>query len=92
MSGTNEMLRVVSYLYVQICTSALFHMLAPTCYGSGLPSSGSFWIRLSYVNLYGGLSYNVVKWPVCRSVGMVQICALCWVFILRLIVHGTNIK
>jgi hypothetical protein len=55
----------------QICTTALFHMLAPTCFGSSLPSSGSFWIRLSYVkntDWYGGLSYNVVKWPVCRSV------------------------
>jgi hypothetical protein len=46
-------------------------MLAPTCFGSSLPSLGSFWIRLSYVkntDRYGGLSYNVVKWPVCRSV------------------------
>jgi hypothetical protein len=23
------------------------YMLAPTCFGSSLPSSGSFWIRLS---------------------------------------------
>jgi hypothetical protein len=55
----------------QIYTTALFHMLAPTCFGSSLPSSGSFWIRLSYVKnteRYGGLSYSVVKWPVCRSV------------------------
>jgi hypothetical protein len=55
----------------QICTTALFHMLAPTCFGSSLPSSGSFWIRLSYMkntDRYGGLSYNVVKWPVCRGV------------------------
>jgi hypothetical protein len=35
----------------QICTTALFYMLAPTCFGSGLPSSGSFWIRLSYVKI-----------------------------------------
>jgi hypothetical protein len=35
----------------QICTSALFYMLAPTCFGSSLPSSGSFWIRLSYVKI-----------------------------------------
>jgi hypothetical protein len=55
----------------QICTTALFQMLAPTCFDSSLPPSGNFWIRLSYVkntDRYGGLSYNVVKWPVCRSV------------------------
>jgi hypothetical protein len=27
------------------------YMLAPTCFGSSLPSSGSFWIRLSYVKI-----------------------------------------
>jgi hypothetical protein len=27
------------------------NMLAPTCFGSSLPSSGSFWIRLSYVKI-----------------------------------------
>jgi hypothetical protein len=46
-------------------------MLAATCFGSSLPSSGSSWIRLGYVkntDRYGGLSYNVIKWPVCRSV------------------------
>jgi hypothetical protein len=32
----------------QIYTTVLFHMLAPTCFGSSLPSSGSFWIRLSW--------------------------------------------
>jgi hypothetical protein len=26
-------------------------MLDPTCFGSRLPSSGSFWIRLSYVKI-----------------------------------------
>jgi hypothetical protein len=31
----------------QICTTALFHMLAPTCFGSSLSSSGSFCIRVS---------------------------------------------
>jgi hypothetical protein len=35
----------------QICTTALFYMLAPTCFGSSLPSSGSFWISLSYVKI-----------------------------------------
>jgi hypothetical protein len=28
--------------YAQICTTALYYMLAPTCFGSSLPSSGSF--------------------------------------------------
>jgi hypothetical protein len=27
------------------------YTLAPTCSGSSLPSSGSFWIRLSYVKI-----------------------------------------
>jgi hypothetical protein len=51
----------------QICTTALFYMLAPTCFDSSLPSSGSFWIREN-TDRYGGLSYNVVKWPVCHCV------------------------
>jgi hypothetical protein len=32
----------------QICTTALFYMLAPTFFGSSVPSSGSFWIRPSW--------------------------------------------
>jgi hypothetical protein len=35
----------------QTCTTALFHMLVPTCFGSSMPSSGSFWIRLNYVKI-----------------------------------------
>jgi hypothetical protein len=35
----------------QICTTALFRMLAPTCFGCSLASSESFWIRLSYVKI-----------------------------------------
>jgi hypothetical protein len=35
----------------QIYTTALFHMLAPTYFGSSLPSSGSFWIRLRHILL-----------------------------------------
>jgi hypothetical protein len=47
----------------QIFATALFHMLASTYFGSSLPSSGIFWIRLSYTkntDRYGGLSkiYN----------------------------------
>jgi hypothetical protein len=28
--------------YALICTTSLFYILAPTCFGSSLPSSGSF--------------------------------------------------
>jgi hypothetical protein len=55
----------------QICTTALFYMLAPTCFGSSLSSSPSFWIRLSYVKIQVDMVvYHImlVKWTVCRSV------------------------
>jgi hypothetical protein len=40
------------------------YMLAPTCFGSSLPSSGSFWIRLELrenTDRYGGviMSFNL---------------------------------
>jgi hypothetical protein len=58
--------------YALIFTTALFYTLAPTCFGSSLPSSGSFWIRLSYSYVKIQIDivvYNsVVKCPVCRSV------------------------
>jgi hypothetical protein len=57
--------------YAQICTTSLFYIPAPTCFGNILPSSGSFWIRLSYMKIQIGLVvYHImlVKWPVCRSV------------------------
>jgi hypothetical protein len=38
--------------YAQICTTALFYTLAPTCFGINLPSSGSFRIRLSYMKIH----------------------------------------
>jgi hypothetical protein len=56
--------------HAQICTTALFYILAPTCFGSSLPSSGSFWIRLSYMKIQIDLVvYHtmLVKWPVCRG-------------------------
>jgi hypothetical protein len=28
--------------YALVCTAPLFYILAPTCFGSSLPSSGSF--------------------------------------------------
>jgi hypothetical protein len=55
----------------QICTTGLFYMVAPTCFGSSLPSSGSFRIRPSCMNIPIDLVvYHImlVKWPVCRSV------------------------
>jgi hypothetical protein len=55
--------------YAQICTTALLYIYiyisAPTCFGSSLPSSGSFWIRLSYMKIQIGLVlYHImlVKW------------------------------
>jgi hypothetical protein len=35
--------------YAQICTTGLFYILAPTCFGSSLPLSESFWICPSYM-------------------------------------------
>jgi hypothetical protein len=57
--------------YAQICTTALFYMLASTCFDSSLPSSGSFWIRLSYMKIQIDLVVNhimLVKWPECRGI------------------------
>jgi hypothetical protein len=60
------------------------YMLAPTWFGSSLPSSGSFWICLTYVKIQIDM---VVYKP-----AVVQICALCWLFLLHLLMHSTNIK
>jgi hypothetical protein len=57
--------------YAHICTTALFYIPAPTCFGSSLPSSGSFWIHPSYMKIQIGLvvyHITLVKWPECRSV------------------------
>jgi hypothetical protein len=57
--------------YAQICTTALFYILAPTCFGSSLPSSGNFWIHLSCMKIQIDLVvYHImlVMWPVCWSV------------------------
>jgi hypothetical protein len=56
-------------------------MLAATCFDSCLPSSWSFWIRLGYAkntDRYRGLSYNVVKWPVCRSAKVQSVALPSW--------------
>jgi hypothetical protein len=65
-----------SQQYAQICTTALFYILAPTCFGSSLPSLRSFWIRLSYMKIQIDLLvYHImlVMWHVCRSVVVPQI-------------------
>jgi hypothetical protein len=47
-----------------ICTTPLIYILAPTCFGSSLPSSGSFLDASELTlntrtNRMGGISYNV---------------------------------
>jgi hypothetical protein len=37
-------------------------MLAPTCFGNSLPSSGSFWIRLSYVKIQIDMVVYNIMW------------------------------
>jgi hypothetical protein len=56
--------------YAQICTTALYYILAPTCFGSSLLSSGGFWIRLNYMKIQIDLVVYHIMWlcPVCRSV------------------------
>jgi hypothetical protein len=45
------------------CAPLLYsYMLAPTCFGSSLPYSGSFWIRLSYVKIQIGMVVYHVMW------------------------------
>jgi hypothetical protein len=46
----------------QICTTALYYMLPPTCFGSSLPSSWSFWIRLSYAKLQIDMVVYHIMW------------------------------
>jgi hypothetical protein len=55
--------------YALICTTALLYtrIPAPTCFGSFLPSSGSFWISLRYMKIQIGLVVYyimLVTWPV----------------------------
>jgi hypothetical protein len=38
------------------------YMLAPTCFGSSLPSSESFWIRLSYVKIQIDMVVYHIMW------------------------------
>jgi hypothetical protein len=43
--------------YALICTTPLFYILAPTCFGSGLPSSGSFLDRFDLLEILAGVSW-----------------------------------
>ena len=59
--------------YVPICTTPLFYILAPTCFGSSLPSSGSVLdpfelleIRIEWV-VYHIMCGYVACVPVCRG-------------------------
>jgi hypothetical protein len=54
----------------QIFTTALFHMLPATCFGSSLPSSGSFWIRLSYVKIEIDMVVYHIIWLIGLCVGV----------------------
>jgi hypothetical protein len=59
--------------YALICTTTLFYILAPTCFGSSLPSSGSFLdpsglleIQIEWV-VYHIMCGYVVCVPECRG-------------------------
>jgi hypothetical protein len=61
--------------YAQICTTALFYTVAPTCLGSSLPSSGSIWIRLSYMKIQIDLVVYHIMWlsGLCAGVSWVRL-------------------
>jgi hypothetical protein len=61
----------------QICTTALFYMLASTCFGSSLPSSGSFWIRLSYVKIQIDMVVYYIMWLRGLCIGVSWFSLLC---------------
>jgi hypothetical protein len=47
--------------YAQICTTAIFYIVAPTCFGSSLASSGSFWVCPSYMKIQTNLAvYHIM--------------------------------
>jgi hypothetical protein len=63
--------------YELICTTALFYMLAPTCFCSSLPSTGSFWIRLSYVKIQIDMVVYHIMWLSGLCVGKSWFSLLC---------------
>jgi hypothetical protein len=62
----------------QICTTALFYKLAATCFGSSLSSSGSFWIRLSYVKTQIDMAVYHLMWLSGLCVGVSWFSLLCY--------------
>jgi hypothetical protein len=68
--------------YALICTTPLFYILAPICFNSSLPSSGSSWIYLIYLKYRSSRWYIiqcVVMWHVCQSVLVQSIVLPRWV-------------
>jgi hypothetical protein len=53
-----------------ICTTALFYMLPPTCFGSSLPSSWSFWTGHSYGKIQIGMVVYHIMWLTGLCVGV----------------------
>jgi hypothetical protein len=56
----------------------LYSMLAPTYFDSSLPSSGSFWIGLSYVKIQINMVVYHVMWLSGRCVGVLWFSLLCF--------------
>jgi hypothetical protein len=58
--------------YALICTTPLFYVLAPTCFGSSLPSSGGFldpsWVMWNTKWMGGTISYSVWLCGLCARV------------------------
>jgi hypothetical protein len=54
------------------------YMLAPTCFGSSLPSSGSFWIRLSYMKIQIDMVVYHIMWLSGLCVGVSWFSLLCF--------------
>jgi hypothetical protein len=72
--------------YALICTAALFHALAPTCFSSSLPSSGSLLDPPELLEIQNGrLIYHIMC-------GYVTCVLDCWSLLTCLIMHGKNIK
>jgi hypothetical protein len=54
------------------------YMLAPTCFSISLPSSGSFWIHLSYVKMQIDMVVYHIMWLSGLCVGVSWFSLLCW--------------
>jgi hypothetical protein len=90
----------VDQQYALICTTPLFYILAPTCFGSSLPSSGSLLdppelleIQIEWVVYHIMCGYVTCVLDCRGSVCFVsQLSAYCWSFLIRMTMHGMNIK